>query len=211
LSNTDPNGCTCVTLDNGSKGDNGDGQGCAEAGVKPGGGNDTVGDKPNITVNADPLMGDLRFQLFKAEFNRANANNARFAAMVYSASIVAGSGVAVGLGMTSSSILDVLSTRGLAEAAKLTLPLGAKVAQMMARTGATNPAGVLQKGRDLVSTAISQGTYVYSNWINGTGATIYRVGNDYLVVANDGKMLSYVVNANQGTGVVSTYLQLGGR
>jgi hypothetical protein len=131
--------------------------------------------------------------------------------MVYSASIVAGSGVAVGLGMTSSSILDVLSTRGLAEAAKLTLPLGAKVAQMMARTGATNPAGVLQKGRDLVSTAISQGTYVYSNWINGTGATIYRVGNDYLVVANDGKMLSYVVNANQGTGVVSTYLQLGGR
>jgi hypothetical protein len=32
-----------------------------------------------------------------------------------------------------------------------------------------------------------------------------------MVVARDGKILSYVPNATPGTGVVSTYLQMGGK
>jgi len=40
LVNIDPSGRSCVTLDNGSKSDDGDGKGCTDAGVKPGNAND---------------------------------------------------------------------------------------------------------------------------------------------------------------------------
>jgi len=40
LANIDPSGGSCVTLDNGSKSDDGDGKGCTDAGVKPGNADD---------------------------------------------------------------------------------------------------------------------------------------------------------------------------
>lgn len=42
-------------------------------------------------------------------------------------------------------------------------------------------------------------------------STIYRVGSDYLTVAKDGKVLSYVKNATPGEGVALRYSQLGGK
>jgi hypothetical protein len=74
-----------------------------------------------------------------------------------------------------------------------------------------NPLGFLSYARDFVVTAAKQGTHVFANWIGSNGATIYRVGNDYLVVARDGRILSYVKAAEAGRGVVATYTQLGGK
>lgn len=94
------------------------------------------------------------------------------------------------------------------------LPGGAKLAQMIARGGgefAQNPAGFLSYARDFVVSASKNGTQVFASWINGTGATIYRVGNDFLVVATNGRILSYVPNAAAGQGVAATYAQLGGK
>ena len=67
-------------------------------------------------------------------------------------------------------------------------------------TGASSPAELLSTARNLVVGASQQGTVAFASWINGTGAYIYRVGNDFLIVAKEGvEMLSYVVNAMPGT------------
>jgi hypothetical protein len=42
-------------------------------------------------------------------------------------------------------------------------------------------------------------------------ATIYRAGSDYLTVAKDGTVLSFVKNARPADGVALTYTQLGGK
>jgi hypothetical protein len=42
-------------------------------------------------------------------------------------------------------------------------------------------------------------------------ATIYRSGGNYLTVAKDGTVLSYVKNATPGEGVALKYTQLGGK
>ena len=42
-------------------------------------------------------------------------------------------------------------------------------------------------------------------------ATIYRVGSDYLTVAKDGKVLSFVKNATPGERIALRYTQLGGK
>jgi RHS repeat-associated protein len=134
------------------------------------------------------------------------------AALIISApnfALAAGASLA-GLGGT----LTTVNLTGAAQAAALTLPAGAKLAQMIARGGAQfaqNPSGFLTYARDFVVTAARQGTQVFANWIGGNGATIYRLGNDYLVVAKDGKILSYVPNAAAGQGVAATYMQLGGK
>jgi RHS repeat-associated protein len=127
---------------------------------------------------------------------------------------VGGAGVIGAGGAVAGAGLTTVNLQGAAQAAALTLPAGAKLAQMIARGGgqfAGNPAGFLSYAREFVANAVRQGTYTVANWIGGNGATIYRNGNDYMVVARDGKILSYVPNATPGTGVVSTYLQMGGK
>jgi len=124
--------------------------------------------------------------------------------------ILAGAASVAGLGGT----LTTVNLTGAAQAAALTLPPGGKLAQMIARSGgefAGKPLEFLSQARDFVVTAARQGTHVFANWIGGNGATIYRVGNDYLVVARDGRILSYVPNAAAGQGIVMTYTQLGGK
>jgi RHS repeat-associated protein len=134
------------------------------------------------------------------------------AALIVSApnfALAAGVSVA-GLGGT----LTTVNLTGAAQAAALTLPAGLKLSQMIARSGgrfAGKPLEFLSYARDFVVTAAKQGTHVFANWIGGNGATIYRVGNDHLVVARDGKILSYVKAAEGGRGVVQTYTQLGGK
>ncbi len=116
--------------------------------------------------------------------------------------------IAAGAGLTSVNLI------GAAEAAALALPAGAKLAQMIARSGnpqfVGNPQAFLSFSRDFVSTAITQGTYTVGSYISKAGSTIYRVGNDYMTVAKDGRILSYVRGANAG-GVASQYSQSGGR
>lgn len=58
--------------------------------------------------------------------------------------------------------------------------------------------------------AVAAGTYVQGFYIQAN-VTIYRVGENYLTVAEDGKILSYVQKAIPGTGVAARYAQLGGK
>jgi hypothetical protein len=65
-----------------------------------------------------------------------------------------------------------LQLGGAARTIELTLPPGAKLAQMIARGGqqfAKNPAGFLSFARDLVSRAADQGTCVFVKGIGGGG------------------------------------------
>lgn len=121
---------------------------------------------------------------------------------------VAGPAIATGTGLTAVNLT------GAAEAAALTVPPGAKLAQMIARSGNPqligNPQAFLSFARQFVSTAISQGTYTAGTYISKAGSTSYRVGNDFMTVAKDGRILSYVQGANAG-GVAAQYTQLGGK
>jgi RHS repeat-associated protein len=164
------------------------------------------------TENTGDLPDDARETLVLAGQKAGPVADPRFIAQFYGASIVGG---AAGVGLSTlagGAGLTVLNLQGAAEAAGLLLPAGAKVAQMMQRTGASSPSELLSMGQEMVTTATQQGTVVYANWINGSGAYIYRVGNNFLVVARaGGRMLSYVVNATPGQGVAATYDQLGGK
>jgi RHS repeat-associated protein len=121
---------------------------------------------------------------------------------------IAGPAIAAGTGLTTVNLT------GAAQAAALTLPAGAKLAQMIARSGNSqfigNPQGFLSFAREFIATAIKQGTYASGDYISRAGSTIYRVGNDFMTVAKDGRILSYVQGANAG-GVTAKYSQLGGR
>ncbi len=82
---TDPTGRKCVDTSNG-KADDGTGGGCAEAGVDANGNIKSQ----QVTVYADPLIDDLRFQLFRLEFNRANDANMKAAGLLAAGSALIG-------------------------------------------------------------------------------------------------------------------------
>lgn len=101
-----------------------------------------------------------------------------------------------------------LNITGVAQASALALPAGGKVAQIMARAGPEfrgDPAKLLSYLKDLVSQAVSAGTYVQT----GVG-TMYRAGSDYIVV-NGGVITSYVKNADPSWGRPLTYAAAGGK
>jgi RHS repeat-associated protein len=183
-------------------------QGLEQGGFSFRGGNifNTAGTWVGTYDYFDPFAR-LAFDVSRTAGPGVNAAVALGAAQV---SILAGGASLAGLGGT----LTTVNLTGTAQAAALTLPAGAKLAQMIARGGgqfAQNPSGFLSHSRDFVVTAARQGTQVFASWIGGNGATIYRVGNDYLVVARDGKILSYVPNAAAGQGIAATYMQRGGK
>jgi RHS repeat-associated protein len=70
LANIDPSGTTCVTLDDGSVGDDGDGQGCAEAGVPPGNPDNPGTFGPPQTVDVNAQQGSLWDYLWATTFNQ---------------------------------------------------------------------------------------------------------------------------------------------
>ena len=85
------------------------------------------------------------------------------------------------------------------------------MAQIIARLGQGygNPQQAMQILTTMRDTAAglgqtAQGYYTQAN------VTIYRLGNDYLTVASNGKILSFVKDAGPGR-VVETYLKLGGK
>jgi len=68
----------------------------------------------------------------------------------------------------------------------------------------------MQKLTELRDAAAAAGTSVQGFYIQ-SGTTIYRVGENYLTVSAQGKVLSYVQGATPATGVVQRYLELGGK
>jgi hypothetical protein len=89
-------------------------------------------------------------------------------------------------------------------------PAGEKLAQMIARTGVgyDDPAAFMQYAESIRQAAVQDGTFVQSDYLGGS--TIYRVGNDFMTVASNGTIRSFVVNANAGVGVVAKYFGAGG-
>jgi hypothetical protein len=68
----------------------------------------------------------------------------------------------------------------------------------------------MQELTNIRNTAAAAGQSASGFYIQAD-ATIYRSGGDYLTVAKDGTVLSYVKNATPGEGVALRYTQLGGQ
>jgi hypothetical protein len=69
-----------------------------------------------------------------------------------------------------------------------------------------NPAG------QLITKAVEAGTYVEGAVGRQAGARIFRVGEEYLVISREGKLLSYVEKGySDGSSIVGLYRALGGR
>jgi hypothetical protein len=64
---------------------------------------------------------------------------------------------------------------------------------------------------ELISKAVDAGTYVEGTVGRQAGAKIFRVGEEYLVVSREGKLLSYVAKAKTDRGIVTVYKALGGK
>jgi hypothetical protein len=68
--------------------------------------------------------------------------------------------------------------------------------------------------RQLIQTATQDGTFVRGNVftnVDNPGATIYRVGDEYLLVDQSGLPISYVPQGESGWGIVEKYQALGGK
>jgi RHS repeat-associated protein len=100
---------------------------------------------------------------------------------------------------------------------ELVEPNGAKLAQMIARAGVRgqNARGqYMELARSIRAQALQDGTYANGDYftnVNNPGATIYRVGNTYMAVAQDGTILSYVQGADPTWGIALKYQSLGGK
>lgn len=203
----DPTGRECVTLDNGTTGDNGQGKMC-QAVLDA-----DKNKKPDVTVTDFEPPSPLLLAVAQGAQRASPVTDPRFIAQFYGASIIGG-GVGAGVALYAGTGLTTLSI-GAARAATLApliLPAGQKLAQIIARLGQgqQNPQLVLQKLTELRDAATAAGTAVQGFYIQ-SGVTIYRVGQDYLTVSGQGKILSYVQNATPATGVVQRYIELGGK
>ena len=111
-------------------------------------------------------------------------------------------------------VLILASLEGLGpafEGLSLIEPAGGKLSQMIARSRSGNRDGFLGYINSFVDQAIADGTYV--NGVNYVrpNSSILRVGDNYLTIGSDGRMLSYVQSASPGRGVTRAYLAAGGR
>jgi hypothetical protein len=103
-----------------------------------------------------------------------------------------------------------------ARMAPLVAPLGGKLAKMIGRWrsqlgGDGGRAEFMQFANNMASGARAAGQFVVGKVGPMENATIYRSGNNYLVVDATNKMTSFVANARAGEGIVKVYEQLGGK
>jgi RHS repeat-associated protein len=95
-------------------------------------------------------------------------------------------------------------------------PAGAKLGKMIGRFasiggGASREAFMAHAG-ELITKAVEAGTYVEGTVGPNLGAKIFKVGEEYLVVSREGKLLSYVERGfSDGSGIVAKYRALGGQ
>ncbi|MGB5037639.1 MAG: RHS repeat-associated core domain-containing protein [Blastocatellia bacterium] len=100
----------------------------------------------------------------------------------------------------------------------LKAPAGGKLQQMIGRWisrggGTVGRTGgnvaFMEHATNLVTTAQRTGTIVESSYLGG--AYIARSGNTYIVLADDGRIVSYVAEASPGWGVAAHYVAAGGK
>ena len=168
--------------------------------------------KPDVTVTDFEPPSPLLLAVAQGAQRSGPAVNAMGIA---TGVVLTGGAVGIGVGAigggTGLISLSIGATRA-AQMAPLLLPAGQKLAQIIARLGqgAQNPQLVLQKLTELRDTAVAAGTAVQGFYIQ-SGATIYRVGQNFRTVSGQGKILSYVQNATPATGVAQRYIELGGK
>jgi RHS repeat-associated protein len=203
----DLDGHKCVQTSNGQA-DDGTGGGCEAAGVDA---------KGNITpqqVNVQDFEPPSPLLLAVAQ-GAQRAGPAVNAAVVATGVLLTGGAVGAGIGAIGGTGLVSLSI-GAARVAVLTplLPAaGDKMSQIIARLGAgfQNPQLAMQKLTELRDAAVAAGTYAQGYYIQ-SGVTIYRVGENFLTVSGQGKILSYVQGATAAGGnVIQRYTELGGK
>jgi RHS repeat-associated protein len=203
----DLDGRKCVQTSNGPA-DDGTGGGCAAAGV------DANGKITPQQVNVQDFEPPSPLLLAVAQ-GAQRAGPAVNAAAIATGVVLTGGAVGAGIGAIGGGTGLISLSIGATRAATLTpliLPAGQKLAQIIARLGEgqQNPQLVLQKLTELRDAAAGAGTAVQGFYIQ-SGATIYRVGEDFLTVSGQGKILSYVQNATPATGVAQRYIELGGK
>ncbi len=197
LNNTDPTGNACVQQSDGTfKDDNSGGQSCADS-TKP----------QQVKVSGSPgfsFWDGFSFAVWLARTTQSNGN--KLANLLER--------IPAPPEISEQTKLVIGMTKGFPETElpELLAPAGSKLAQIIARLGIGhgNPTAAMQELTNIRNTAAAAGQSATGFYIRAD-ATIYRVGSDYLTVAKDGTVLSYVKNATPGEGVASTYTQLGGK
>jgi hypothetical protein len=126
--------------------------------------------------------------------------------------VLTGGAIGVGIGAAGGTGLVTLGFVRLIPLGPLVPPAGQKMAQIIARLGVGfgNPQLAMRKLNELRDAAVAAGTYVQGAYIQ-SGVTIFRVGDNYLTVSGQGQVRSYVQNATGDIGVVSKYIELGGK
>lgn len=197
LNGTDPTGNACVSNGNGGYvDDTRGGQSCAEV--------DQADKKvnPQAIVTADPLPMSMRqfFGLDPAYNQIQYERDLQWHQWVKSA------------GANEVRAELPIGPGDIEALAELLEPAGAKMAQIIARLGKGfgNPQIAMKELTALRDAAAGMGQSATGFYIKAD-STIYRVGNDYLTVAKDGKVLSYVKNATPGERVALKYSRLGGK
>jgi RHS repeat-associated protein len=202
---TDPSGRECVTLDNGTQGDDGKGTVCKAV---------TEADKnkkPDVTVtDFEPPSPLLLAVAQGAQQAGPVVNAAGYATM----GVMTGAGIGMALGTGATASLSMLAARA-GGMLPIALPAGDKMRQMIARFGISGgPQALQQFASEFREKAIAAGTYVQGYYL-GTNKTIFRVGNDYLTVNSQGRMVSFVKDAAASSTtlqrVTEVYKSLGGK
>jgi len=141
-------------------------------------------------------------QMSQAGLNWAMLLTAPNYAAMAAAQVLVSGGVTTTLAIPASRVAPLLP---------LLQPAGAKLAQMIARSGVgyEDPAAFMQYAESFRQAAVQDGTFVQSDYLGGS--TIYKVGNDFMSVASNGMIRSFVANANAGVGVVAKYFGAGGK
>lgn len=129
--------------------------------------------------------------------------------------IGAGAGAAVGLGYGLIAGGSAAGA-GVARVTPLVAPAGAKLAQMIGRwhnelAGSGGREEFMEFANAFVDQARNAGQVATGAVGEIAEATIYRVGNNYLVVDAANKMRSFVANAEANRGIVNVYESLGGK
>ncbi len=176
-----------------------------------------LGHPPSATVTATAPDVPLNSRA-QAVFGNPIFKQASMTVNVLGGTLVVGGAVVTGgiaLGAISGTGLTTLGTLTVSQASNLApivLPAGAKVAQMIARTGVGrgDPSQLLQYATALRQAAVEAGTAVENVNYMGSGSSIYRSGSTFMTVAKDGTIRSIVTQAQAGWGVVKAYFDAGG-